>query len=430
MKTKNQNSETNLFKKIIFGILFLAGVIAGILTAFALLLLVAKLTENRFLAVIASLAGAFGGWGLMRTASRRIASQPVIRQWLPVVGSVVSVAVTIFVFGGLLLAPAPPYTPLIETPNVSYWELPTGSRLAYTHTPAQGTPKPEPVILVHGGPGAPDTGQDVLQNVIAEAGYNVYNYDQIGAGLSERLKNASDYTVERHIRDLDAIRTELKAEKIILIGASWGGTLIANYTAAHPHTVAQAIISSPGPIWPAAYTEETRLTAAGREDLHRNLSEHPRFTFAQMLLQIIGPNAARSLLPDDKMDGVFEQFVSGLNMAPGCSLPEKQESGPEGIGFWVNAATGRDAAKMADPRPQLKEVQSKVLLLRAQCDYISWDVTREYRDLLPNSTLVAVPNAGHTLSTYQPEEYRTIVTSFLTGQPLSLPAYTTADKPW
>lgn len=68
--------------------------------------------------------------------------------------------------------------------------------------------------------------------------------------------------------------------------------------------------------------------------------------------------------------------------------------------------------------------------LRGECDYISWDVTREYRDVLPNATLLAVANAGHTVTTDQPRLHRTLVRAFLLAEPLPLAAYLDAESPW
>lgn len=36
-------------------------------------------------------------------------------------------------------------------PEVNFWQLSTGSRIAYTHVPAVNTPKPTPVVFLHGG---------------------------------------------------------------------------------------------------------------------------------------------------------------------------------------------------------------------------------------------------------------------------------------
>jgi proline iminopeptidase len=335
----------------------------------------------------------------------------------------VTLAVMAAAVGVLVYAPAPPSTPFPATGAIRYWELPTGSRLAYTHTRARAQRRPTPVILVHGGPGAPDAQSPPLAATLAEAGFDVYAYHQLGAGLSARLTDPSGYTLARHLADLDAIRATIGAEQIVLLGSSWGGQLIANYLAAHPDRVARAVLSSPGVIWAPAFTDAQRLTHAGRQDQDAVIAGHPRFLVAHALLHAVGPRTAQVLLPDRQLDADFEAVVAGIDLRSGCaSRPDTPAPGsgqrPAGLGFWANAATVRDTQRVADPRPRLRRVTVPVLVLRGRCDYLAWEVTREYRDLLPNAVLLPIDQAGHRIPADQPARYRRAVRAFLLDQPL------------
>src|SRR5687767_8284964 len=77
-----------------------------------------------------------------------------------------------------------------ERTGTKYWQLKTGSVIAYTLITGKGTRKPYPLIYLHGGPGAGITNKEVetLSN-LSEDGYDIYLYDQAGCGLSGRLKN-------------------------------------------------------------------------------------------------------------------------------------------------------------------------------------------------------------------------------------------------
>ena len=66
-------------------------------------------------------------------------------------------------------------------------------------------------------------------SALSQNGYDVYFYDQIGGGLSGRLKNIREYRLSRHVADLDQIRNKINAEQIILIGESFGGTLATKF---------------------------------------------------------------------------------------------------------------------------------------------------------------------------------------------------------
>src|SRR5690606_35659544 len=120
-----------------------------------------------------------------------------------------------------------------------------------------------------------------------------------------------------------------------------------------------------------------------------------------------------ALLPDSKMDGVFQEIVSSLDMAPGCPevSSKNREEPTQGVRFWVNAATTRDANDVADPRAALENVDTDVLVLRGECDYIAWEVTREYWDVFQNSTLLVIEDAGHTIHVHQAETHAEAVLS-------------------
>jgi proline iminopeptidase len=51
----------------------------------------------------------------------------------------------------------------------------------------------------------------------------------LGGGLSSRSDDIEQYTVARHVADLDAIRLVIEAERVNLVGASWGASNACTY---------------------------------------------------------------------------------------------------------------------------------------------------------------------------------------------------------
>ncbi|HWO65449.1 MAG TPA: alpha/beta hydrolase [Umezawaea sp.] len=403
----------------------------AVLLYFVVLLVTAQTTENAVLSyVFATLVVLVCATGLARWSVRIRGGRERSRGWLT---EGVCLTVSLLLAAGLSWswfgAPAT-YTPLPDSSAVQYWDLPTGSRIGYVRTAGNVT-HPEPVLLVHGGPGAPANKSDEFAERLAAAGFAVYTYQQVGAGQSSRL-DPKDYTITRHLDDLEAIRQRLAAPKVVLIGSSWGGQLTAHYMAAHPDNVAMAVVASPGAMSSDSFSDGS-LTPTGNTDQTTQFSQHTRFAATYFLAQVGGLRAARTLMSPDKADGLYQQFVHSLNMSSGCpdtAEAERSADATAGYSLWVNIATLASASKAADPRPALRHNHTPVLVLRAQCDYLRWEVTREYRDTFSQATMLTVDGAGHTVLADKPAETGTAVAAFLTGEPLPAKPYTAAEAPW
>ncbi|MFF0223324.1 alpha/beta fold hydrolase [Streptomyces sp. NPDC004629] len=299
-----------------------------------------------------------------------------------------------------------------------YWTLPTGSRLAYTLLRAHGTPRPTPVIVLHGGPGTPGDGPDPLEKQLAARGHDVYSYDQLGSGRSGRLADPTGYTVARQVADLDAVRARIGADRVVLLGASWGATLAAEYLAAHPARVSRMVLTSPGVLWAPAWKGRAegdiwdRLTADQQRRLDA-LEAKPRL-LAWSLLMEANPRAAHALVSDAELDAVFARLLAISAPAATCHPSRPLHDLPASVpGFYANQLTTADQLTVPDPRPALRRIRVPALILRGTCDYKNPGIAREYDEVLPNSTLVTVDGAGHLIDAEQPGRYRQSVIRFL-----------------
>ncbi|HEY8339939.1 MAG TPA: alpha/beta fold hydrolase, partial [Egibacteraceae bacterium] len=167
------------------GVVVLAAV-AGLAAAVA----AALVTEAPALVIASGLVAVFlVGWGGLALLLR----SPRRRARLAAVGAaaaltaVAGVAVAVPTGGG---PPAPPVA------GQAFWQLPSGSRIRYVHLRAEGTPRAEPVVFLHGGPGVPDMAGDAAYfHPLTDHGFDVYVYDQLGAGRSSRLSDPRGYSV-------------------------------------------------------------------------------------------------------------------------------------------------------------------------------------------------------------------------------------------
>lgn len=96
------------------------------------------------------------------------------------------------------------------------------------------------VLCLHGGPGAT---HDYLQPLadLTRYGYRVAFMDQLGCGRSERVTDASLFTVEHNIQEVEEVRRNLDLGRVHLFGSSYGGLLAIAYTLAHPESVVSLV---------------------------------------------------------------------------------------------------------------------------------------------------------------------------------------------
>jgi len=322
--------------------------------------------------------------------------------------------------------------------RVQYWDLPTGSHIAYVRFAGTAPRKPEPVLFLHGGPGAfivdhPSVADRFYQS-LARLGFDVYLYDQIGSGRSARLSDPRQYTVDRHIRDLEAIRQRLRAGRIILVGDSWGASLGANYIAEHPNRCAKAIFSGPGAIDPGDLTSTTYDDAPmvkAAEGWFESIFSQPRYRSMRDIRTADIPALYRTI-PESEMDLQFDAFVQRTSPLLLCDPARWPADEPpyHGMGWWANLMTAADfEQRRCNPKRMLARTRMPVLILRGGCDYLRWEVAYQYKAAFPNSTLLYVPEAGHAFGYDQPTIYSSAVEAFLLDRPLPVSPYTSAVAP-
>jgi proline-specific peptidase len=93
-----------------------------------------------------------------------------------------------------------------------------GHRIFYR---TRGEPKNGTILILHGGPGA-DHLIILLFGDLAQFGYRVVWYDQLGCGRSQRPQDAANYTLKRRAEEVDGVRRALLLGKVHLVGHSFG----------------------------------------------------------------------------------------------------------------------------------------------------------------------------------------------------------------
>jgi len=113
----------------------------------------------------------------------------------------------------------------------------------YYRTFGTGTP----ILIINGGPGLNSDGFVDLAKTLSAQNQTII-YDQRGTGKSVMQIDASSITMELMIDDIENLRKELKIERWIILGHSFGGMLASYYATIHPDRIISMILSSSGGI--------------------------------------------------------------------------------------------------------------------------------------------------------------------------------------
>jgi proline iminopeptidase len=411
--------------RILLGLGLLLGVVFSGLTAFQVGLALSALTGNLAILTAATLVTLLlTSMGASWLVAEGLETSHRARFSAIVGGLTTAAGVAALAFIALDAVPDPP--PPEPLPETAYWELSTGSRIAYYHYPAVGDAAEVPLIYLHDGPGfSVLPAERAFYRRFVELGFNVYLYDRVGTGRSERLTSVEDYGVERDIADLDAIRGELGMREMVLIGQGAGAELAARYLSRYPERVRRAVFHSPTPMADEPFFDNYARTAAPTGP--RPVLE-TRLLLAEALTPY-GPRVAQKLASQEEMRVLVERSFDPRVWVCAGDADQAPRVAHPGFNGYVASRQEITARALPDPRPRLADNLTPSLVLAGECDYVPWDVIHQYRETLLNETVFYVEDAGHAIYLTRPELVADLIGAFLLDEPYPIDPYTGAGNP-
>jgi len=107
----------------------------------------------------------------------------------------------------------------VDEPHELYWEQ-------------CGNPQGEPILFLHGGPGAGCTGYD--RRFFDPEFFRIVLLDQRGSGRSHPVGDLTDNTMSATVRDIEQLREKLGIDRWHVFGGSYGSTISLFYAQEHP----------------------------------------------------------------------------------------------------------------------------------------------------------------------------------------------------
>ncbi|OPY33177.1 MAG: Proline iminopeptidase [Methanomassiliicoccales archaeon PtaU1.Bin124] len=278
----------------------------------------------------------------------------------------------------------------VDVPGGKVWFLRVGRR----------TERP-PLLVLHGGPGAPHDFLLPLRDLADER--QVIFYDQLGCGNSERPEDNGLWTVDRFVEELHLVRTGLGLEEMHVMGCSWGTMLLTSYLEEH-----------------------------GQDGIVSTVMSGPAIS-TKIFLD--GARGHISSLPEEMRDRIWKAESSGTFDDPGyqeammeyyrrhvCRVdpwPEIVNRTFEKMGQAVyrtmwgpSEFTCTGTLKDFDNRNVLRGLDVPVLYTCGEFDEAAPCGVRKYLDITPNAEMVIFPKASHMHHLERPSEFSRAVRGF------------------
>jgi len=272
-----------------------------------------------------------------------------------------------------------------------------------------------PLVVVHGGPGADHTYFLPYLLPLART-HRLIFIDERGSGRSQRLQDASLYTVENMVEDVEDVRTALNLGKISLLGHSYGGVLAEAYALKYQQNLTRLILNSTFPstrqMNEVLAREKAQMPPAKLKRLNELESaglfgkgeawEHGRYP-AEYAALAWGP-------------GYFP-FLYGARPDPNYD-PMGQETGTSWELYRVMWGEHGEFIidgnlKSVEYRDRLSTIHVPTLVMAGDHDECDPALSREIHEKIVGSQIVILPNSGHMNFVDQPDLWQKSVEDFL-----------------
>ncbi len=283
------------------------------------------------------------------------------------------------------------------TPGEGYVDV-TGGQVWYRIV---GSGTATPLLVLHGGPGAPSYYLKPLSALGDER--PVIFYDQLGAGHSAAPADTALWRVERFVEELAQVREALGLEEVHILGHSWGTMLAMDYMLTKPTGVRSLVLASPALSVRRWMSDTDSLKTALPDSLQALIAHHeaagttdaPEYQGAVM--EFYRRFLARKEPWSADIDSTFTQLNTDLY---------GYMWGPSEF-----AATG--TLKDYERTDRLPELDLPVLFTAGRYDEATPGTVAFYQSQVPNSELTILEGSAHLTMQDEPEEYVRVVRDFL-----------------
>ena len=234
-------------------------------------------------------------------------------------------------------------------------------------------------------------------------------FDQRGTGRSSAPRkhgrkqgaidtDASRWSFDAYLRDVEAVRESLQADQLHVLGVSWGGVLGMAYAIRHPTRVVSLTLVGPG-------APDHEL-----EELRREVYE-PRLRELQ----------AQGLIPRSPPTACTDQQAARLPLYFGD--PEHPAASRPSGSVCTHGSIRSTFDALGDYTLALKDIRTPTLIFQGKQDYVVGEpLARAIAARIADAQLVLQDGCGHRVADECPEALFGALSSFWNVSPIAFSA--------
>jgi proline iminopeptidase len=269
----------------------------------------------------------------------------------------------------------------------------------------------DPIIFIAGGPGGVHVGLRSFDPLALNHHQLIY-FDAFGRGKSDTAKNVSEYTLERDIEDIEALRKALKLEKITVLGHSYGGVVAQGYAIKYPAHLSHLILA------------DTFHSFVMWQENDDSSNREIKNSYPEVWAELMKVRDQGAISSDPIHQEIYGKVPYGFLYAYNPDNFTKRGSKPypnpnntrlyyQMVGKDGDFIVGSDIGTF-DYRKQLKDLRMPVLIVTGRYDRVAvpWMAVK-FKDYCPQAQFVMFEKSGHNPQIEEPEKEFRVINDFL-----------------
>ena len=268
----------------------------------------------------------------------------------------------------------------------------------------------EPIFFIAGGPG---NAHYYLRSFDSLFTTNTLVYfDAFGRGKSDTAKNVTEYSLQRDIEDLEALRKAMGFSKISILGHSYGGLVAQSYAIKYPEYVSHLILAN---------TFHSYLMWQENDD---NSNREIKTNYPEVWEELIDAREQGIISSDQIHQEIYGKVPYGFLYAynPENFYRTGRKPYPNSnnsklyyqmVGKDGDFIVGNDIGNF-DFRKELKDFNMFILIYGGRYDRVAvpWMMVK-YKQYCPQAKFVMLEKSGHNPQVEEPEVLFKLIRDFL-----------------